>query len=148
MFALTFSGKSPSPACYPAQQVLLVKWYHSQGWRPLEKKKKKKKGNAKTFIYAKLLGPYTTKKAAASEEFIKSQAQAVKMLGQDEGLTFFFFFTIKIFMALRCLRPDRAAATVHDISGHPAKRIIHGALTCQSGLKPRNTELAVFNFHF
>lgn len=51
-------------------------------------------------------------------------------------------------MALRCLRPDRAAATVHDISGHPAKRIIHGALTCQSGLKPRNTELAVFNFHF
>ena len=114
-------------------------------------KKKKKKGNAKTFIYAKLLGSYTTKKAAASEEFIKFQAQAVKMLGQDEGLNFFFFFfffTIKIFMALRCLRPDRAAATVHDISGHPAKRITHGALTCQSGLKPRNTELAVFNFHF
>ena len=51
MFALTFSGKSPSPACYPAQQVLLVKWYHSQGWRPLEKKKKKKKKGTQKLLY-------------------------------------------------------------------------------------------------
>ena len=58
MFALTFSGKSPSPACYPAQQVLLVKWYHSQGWRPLEKKKKKKKKRErKNFYIRKTTGP-------------------------------------------------------------------------------------------